>query len=139
MPLYLISGWKAKGTMKNTYNGMTFEEIKTELVSELNKMTAPELQEFKEKWLEAIQIMPPKAKSFCSHLMDIMIDIKEREQLQKDVAALEHMYWVCGGTPLGDTLFAIAKETSGIIESIMNSYNLGKIHGIRQERARRRK
>lgn len=125
--------------MKNTYNGMTFEEIKTELVSELNKMTAPELQEFKEEWLEAIQIMPPKAKNFCSQLMDIMIDIKEREQLQKDVAALEHMCWVCGGTPLGDTLFAIAKETPRIIESIMNSYNLGKIHGIRQERARRRK
>lgn len=40
---------------------------------------------------------------------------------------------------LGDALFTIAKGDPETIESVMASYNLGKIHGIRQERARRRK
>ena len=125
--------------MRNTYNGLTFEEIGKELVAELNKMPLPELQDFKEEWQEAIQMMSPKAKNFCDQLIDIMIDIKETEQLQKDVAALDHACWVSTDTPLGSTLLTIAKGSPKTMESVMDSYNLGKIHGIRQERARRRK
>ncbi len=125
--------------MRNTYNGLTFEEIGKELVTELDKMMLSELQDFKEEWQEAIQMMSPKAKNFCDQLVDIMVDIKETEQLQKDVAALKHMCWVSGCTPLGDTLFTIAKGDPETLKSVMDSYNLGKIHGIRQERARRRK
>lgn len=65
--------------MRNTYNGLTFEEIGKELVTELDKMPLSELQDFKEEWQEAIQSMPPIARCFCSQLMDIMIDIKETE------------------------------------------------------------
>lgn len=125
--------------MRNRYNGLTFEEIGKQLVIELDKMPLSELQGLKEAWQEAIQSMPPVARCFCSQLMDIMIDIKEREQLQKDVAALDHAYWVSADTPLGSTLLTIAKGNPKTIESVMDSYNLGKIHGIRQERARRRK
>lgn len=125
--------------MKNTYNGLTFEEIGKELVSELNKITLPALQKFQEEWQEAIQSMSPVARCFYNQLIDIMIDIKETEQLQKDVAALKHMCWVSGCTPLGDALFTIAKGDPETLKSVMDSYNLGKIHGIRQERARRRK
>ncbi len=75
--------------MRYTYNGLTFEEIGKELVTELDKMPLSELQDFKEEWQEAIQMMPPKAKNFCDQLIDIMIDIKEREQLQKDVPVRE--------------------------------------------------
>lgn len=125
--------------MRNRYNGLTFEEIGKQLVIELDKMPLSELQGLKEAWQEAIQSMPPVARCFCSQLMDIMIDIKEREQLQKDVAALDHAYWVSADTPLGSTLLTIAKGNPKTIESVMDLYNLGKIHGIRQERARRRK
>lgn len=125
--------------MRNTYNGLTFEEIGKELVTELDKMPLSELQDFKEEWQEAIQSMPPIARCFCSQLMDIMIDIKEREQLQKDVAILGHMCWASADTPLGNALFTIAEGEPEIIKPVMDSYNLGKIHGIRQERARRRK
>ncbi len=68
--------------MRNTYNGLTFEEIGKELVTELDKMPLSELQDFKEEWQEAIQMMPPKAKIFYNQL-------KEREQLQKDVPVRE--------------------------------------------------
>lgn len=125
--------------MRNIYNGLTFEEIGKELVTELDKMPLSELQDFKEEWQEAIQMMPPKAKNFCNQLIDIMVDIKETEQLQKDVAALDHACWVSADTPLGSTLLTIAKGNPKTMESVMDSYNLGKIHGIRQERARRRK
>ena len=125
--------------MRNTYNGLIFEEIGRKLVTELDKMMLSELQDFKEEWQDAIQMMPPKAKNFCDQLVDIMVDIKETEQLQKDVAALDYACWVSGCTPLGDALFTIAKGDPETIESVMASYNLGNIHGIRQERARRRK
>lgn len=125
--------------MRNTYNGLTFEEIGKELVLELSKITPTDLRKLQGEWQKAIQSMPPVARCFCSQLMDIMIDIKEREQLQKDVAALKHMCWVSGCTPLRDALFTIAKGDPETLELAMDSYNLGKIHGIRQERARRRK
>ena len=125
--------------MRNRYDGLTFEEIGKQLVIELDKMPLSELQGLKEAWQEAIQSMPPVARCFCSQLMDIMIDIKETEQLQKDVAALDHAYWVSADTPLGSTLLTIAKGNPKTMESVMDSYNLGKIHGIRQEHARRRK
>jgi len=125
--------------MKNIYNGLTFEEIGKEFVSELNKLALPALQKFQEEWQEAIQSMPPVVRCFCSQLIDIMIDIKETEQLQKDVVALDHACWVSADTPLGSTLLTIAKGSPKTMESVMDSYNLGKIHGIRQERARKRK
>ena len=125
--------------MRNTYNGLTFEEIGKELVLELSKITSTALRKLQGEWQEAIQSMPPVARCFCSQLMDIMFDIKEREQLQKDVAALKRMCWVSGCTPLGDALFTIAKGDPETLKLVMDSYNLGKIHGIRQERARRRK
>lgn len=96
--------------MRNTYNGLTFEEIGKELATELDKMPLSELQDFKEEWQEAIQSMPPIARCFCSQLIDIMIDIKEREQLQKDVAALDHVCWIHADTPLGDTLLTLARK-----------------------------
>lgn len=125
--------------MRNTYNGLTFEGIGKELVLELSKITPTALRKLQGEWQEAIQSMPPIAGCFCSQLMDIMIDIKEREQLQKDVAALDHACWVSADTPLGSTLFTIAEGNPKTMKSVMYSYNLGKIHGIRQERARRRK
>ena len=125
--------------MRYTYNGLTFEEIGKELVLELSKITPTALRKLQGEWQEAIQSMPPVARCFCSQLMNIMIDIKEREQLQKDVAVLDHAYWVSADTPLGSTLLTIAKGDPKTMESAMYSYNLGKIHGIRQERARRRK
>ena len=125
--------------MRYTYNGLTFEEIGKELVLELSKITPTALRKLQGEWQEAIQSMPPVARCFCSQLMDIMIDIKETEQLQKDVAALDHVCWVSTDTPLGSTLLTIAKGDPKTMESVMDSYNLGKIHGIRQERARRRK
>lgn len=125
--------------MRYTYNGLTFEEIGKELVLELSKITPTDLRKLRGEWQEAIQSMPPIARCFCSQLMDTMIDIKEREQLQKDVAALDHACWVSADTPLGSTLLTIAKGDPKTMESVMDSYNLGKIHGIRQERARRRK
>lgn len=125
--------------MRNTYNGLTFEEIGKELVLELSKITPTDLRKLQREWQKAIQSMPPVARCFCSQLMDIMIDIKEREQLQKDVAALDHACWVSADTPLGSALLTIAKRSPKTMESVMDSYNLGKIHGIRQERARRRK
>lgn len=125
--------------MRNTYNGLTFEGIEKELVLELSKITPTALRKLQGEWQEAIQSMPPIARCFCSQLMDIMIDIKEREQLQKDVAALDHACWVSADTPLGSTLFTIAEGNPKTMKSVMYSYNLGKIHGIRQERARRRK
>lgn len=125
--------------MRYTYNGLTFEEIEKELVLELSKITPTDLRKLRGEWQEAIQSMPPIARCFCSQLMDTMIDIKEREQLQKDVAALDHACWVSADTPLGSTLLTIAKGDPKTMESVMDSYNLGKIHGIRQERARRRK
>ena len=125
--------------MRYTYNGLTFEEIGKDLVLELSKITPTALRKLQGEWQEAIQSMSPIARCFCSQLMDIMIDIKETEQLQKDVAALDHACWVSADTPLGSTLLTIAKGDPKTIESVMDSYNLGKIHGIRQERARRRK
>ena len=125
--------------MRYTYNGLTFEEIGKELVLELSKITPTALRKLQGERQEAIQMMSPKAKNFCDQLVDIMVDIKETEQLQKDVAALKHMCWVSGCTPLGSTLLTIAKGDPKTMESVMDSYNLGKIHGIRQERARRRK
>lgn len=125
--------------MRYTYNGLTFEEIGKELVLELSKITPTALRKLQGEWQEAIQSMSPIARRFCSQLMDIMIDIKETEQLQKDVAALDHACWVSADTPLGSTLLTIAKGDPKTMESVMDSYNLGKIHGIRQERARRRK
>ena len=125
--------------MRYTYNGLTFEEIGKELVLELSKITPTALRKLQGEWQEAIQSMPPIARCFCSQLMDIMIDIKETEQLQKDVAALDHVCWVSTDTPLGSTLLTIAKGDPKTMESVMDSYNLDKIHGIRQERARRRK
>lgn len=125
--------------MRYTYNGLTFEEIGKELVLELSKITPTDLRKLRGEWQEAIQSMPPIARCFCSQLVDTMIDIKEREQLQKDVAALDHACWVSADTPLGSTLLTIAKGDPKTMESVMDSYNLGKIHGIRQERARRRK
>ena len=125
--------------MRYTYNGLTFEEIGKELVLELSKITPTALRKLQGEWQEAIQSMPPVARCFCSQLMNIMIDIKETEQLQKDVAVLDHAYWVSADTPLGSTLLTIAKGDPKTMESAMDSYNLGKIHGIRQERARRRK
>ena len=96
--------------MRYTYNGLTFEEIGKELVLELSKMTPTALRKLQGEWQEAIQSMPPIARCFCSQLMDIMIDIKETEQLQKDVAALDHACWVSADTPLGSTLLTIAKR-----------------------------
>ena len=125
--------------MRNTYNGLTFEEIGKELVLELSKITPTALRKLQGEWQKAIQSMPPVARCFCSQLMNIMIDIKETEQLQKDVAALDHVCWASTDTPLGSTLLTIAKGDPKTMESVMDSYNLGKIHGIRQERARRRK
>lgn len=125
--------------MRYTYNGLTFEEIGKELVLELSKITPTALRKLQGEWQEAIQSMPPAARCFCSQLMNIMIDIKETEQLQKDVAALDHVCWVSADTPLGSTLLTIAKGDPKTMESVMDSYNLGKIHGIRQECARRRK
>lgn len=125
--------------MRNTYNGLTFEEIGKELVLELSKITPTALRKLQGEWQEAIQSMPPVARCFCSQLMDIMIDIKEREQLQKDVAILGYMCWASADTPLGNALFTIAEGEPEIIKPVMDSYNLGKIHGIRQERARRKK
>ena len=125
--------------MRNTYNGLTFEGIEKERVLELSKITPTALRKLQGEWKEAIQSMPPIARCFCSQLMDIMIDIKEREQLQKDVAALDHACWVSADTPLGSTLFTIEEGNPKTMKSVMYSYNLGKIHGIRQERARRRK
>lgn len=125
--------------MRYTYNGLTFEEIGKELVLELSKITPTDLRKLRGEWQEAIQSMPPIARCFCSQLMDTMIDIKEREQLQKDVAALDHACWVSADTPLGSTLLTIAEGNPKTMKSVMYSYNLGKIHGIRQERARRRK
>ena len=57
--------------------------------------------------------------------------------MQKDVAALDHACWVSADTPLGDTLLTLSRKER--VTAIMSLYNLGKIHGIRQERARRRK
>lgn len=125
--------------MRYTYNGLTFEEIGKELVLELSKITPTALRKLQGEWQEAIQSMPPIARCFCSQLMDIMIDIKETEQLQKDVAILGRMCWASANTPLGNALLTIAKGDPKTMESVMDSYNLGKIHGIRQERARRRK
>ena len=123
--------------MRNTYNVLAFEEIGKELVLELSKITPTALRKLQGEWQKAIQSMPPVARCFCSQLMDIMIDIKEREQLQKDVAALDHACWVHADTPLGDTLLTLSRKER--VTAIMSLYNLGKIHGIRQERARRRK
>ena len=125
--------------MRYTYNSLTFEEIGKELVLELSKITPTALRKLQGERQEAIQSMPPIARCFCSQLMDIMIDIKETGQLQKDVAALDYACWVSADTPLGSTLLTIAKGDPKTMESVMDSYNLGKIHGIRQERARRRK
>ena len=96
--------------MRYTYNGLTFEEIGKELVLELSKITPTALRKLQGEWQKAIQSMPPVARCFCSQLMDIMIDIKETEQLQKDVAALDHACWVSADTPLGSTLLTIAKR-----------------------------
>lgn len=65
--------------MKNTYNDWSFEEIVTELTLELRKMELSELQDFKEEWLEALQMLSPKAKNFCNRLVDIMISIKKED------------------------------------------------------------